>query len=229
MTLWERIQALLEAARDNTLGAVMEVMRERKARRDAAVFSIALIALCAKMAKADGIVTDDEIAAFGDFFSYPPEEEGKVRMVYNLAQEDVAGFDLYAGQVADLFREEPSVLEDVMDCLFYIALADGVLHPNELDLLRSAAAAFKISPSVWRRVKAAHLGADKEDPYAVLGLAHDISDDALKKAYRQLVKENHPDALMARGVPETVLKIAERRMATINAAYEKAAGERGLT
>ena len=226
MTLWERIQALLEAARDNTLGAVMEAMRARKERRDAAVFSIALIALSAKMAKADGVVTDEEISAFGDFFTYPPEEASKVRMVYSLAQSDVSGFDLYANQVGDLFREEPIVLDDVLDCLFYVALADGVLHPNELELLREAAKAFQTTPTSWRRIYAAHVGADGEDPYLVLGLAHDVSDEELKKGYRQLVKENHPDTLIARGVPENLVKISERRMAAINEAFERIMAER---
>ena len=226
MTLWERIAALLAAARDNTLGAVMEAMAERKKTRDAAVFSIALIALSAKMAKADGVVTDDEIRAFGNFFTYPPEEADKVRMVYNLAQEDVSGFDMYARQVGKLFEGEPMVLEDVLDCLFYIALADGVLHPNEMGLLREASTAFNIDAAVWRRVKAGHLGADKEDPYAILGLPHDVSDEDLKIAYRALARDNHPDSLMARGVPETLVKIAEGRMAAINSAYEKALIER---
>lgn len=226
MTLWQRIQAFLEEARDRTLGAVMDVMRDRKARRDAAIFSIALIALSAKMAKADGIVTDDEIAAFGDFFVFPAEEAGKVRMIYNLAQEDVAGFDKYAQQVGDLFREEPTVLEDVLDCLFHIALADGVMHPGEMDLLRKAADAFAIGPAKWRRISAAHLGLDKDDPYAVLGLDPKVSDADLKKAYHTLVKENHPDTLIARGVPAELVKISEGRMAAINTAYEKAVEER---
>ncbi|WP_306252958.1 molecular chaperone DjiA [Parvularcula sp. IMCC14364] len=226
MTLWERIQALLEAAREQTLGAVMEAMRARKFRRDAAAFSIALIALSAKMAKADGIVTDDEIEAFGDFFTYPPEEASKVRMIYQLAQEDVSGFDLYARQVGDLFRDEALVLEDVLDCLFHIALADGILHPKELELLREAYAAFDLTPTAWRRVKASHTGLEKEDPYAVLDVPVEISEEDLKKAYRTLVKEHHPDKIIARGVPENLIKISERRMAAINEAYEKILAER---
>ncbi len=226
MTLWERIQALLEAAREQTLGAVMEAMRQRKLRRDAAAFSIALIALSAKMAKADGVVTDDEIQAFGDFFTYPPEEASKVRMIYQLAQEDVSGFDLYARQVGDLFRDEPIILEDVLDCLFHIALADGILHPKELELLRDACAAFELTPTIWRRVKAAHTGLDNDDPYAVLDVPHEISDADLKKVYRNLVKENHPDTIIARGVPENLIKITERRMAAINEAYERILAER---
>ncbi len=226
MTLWERIQALLESAREATLGALMEAMKERKLRKDAAIFSIALIALSAKMAKADGVVTDDEIEAFSHFFTFPAEEASKVRMIYTLAQKDVAGFDMYAHQVGDLFRDDQPVLNDVLDCLFYVALADGVLHPNETELLKVASDAFHTTPAAWRRIKASHLGLDKEDPYAVLGVAHSVDDEALKAKYRALVKECHPDTLIARGVPENLVKISERRMAAINEAYEKIGTER---
>ncbi|GGY51478.1 J domain-containing protein [Parvularcula lutaonensis] len=226
MTLWERIAAILESARDATLSAVMDAIEERKRRRDAAVFSIALIALSAKMAKADGIATEDEFAAFRDFFEVPPAEEHKVRLVYDLAKADVAGYASYAKQVGRLFRGEEAVLEDVLDCLFHVAMADGVLHPGELELLHRIKDAFGISEACFRRVKAAHVGLDEDDPYAVLGVAHDMPTDELKKSYRQLAKEHHPDAMLARGVPAELVSIAEHRMAAINEAYEKVMAER---
>ncbi len=204
----------------------MEAMAARQRRRDAAIFSIALIALSAKMAKADGVVTDDEVAVFRSFFSYPPEEEEKVRTVFLLATEDIAGFDSYARQVGRLFRDDCAILEDVLDCLFYIALADGVMHPDEMGLLRVAADGFGLGKNTWRRVKAAHLGADKEDPYVILGVEPSVSDADLKTEYLKLVKDNHPDALVARGVPEDLVRISEHRMAVINTAYERALAER---
>ncbi|MBB4659437.1 TerB family tellurite resistance protein [Parvularcula dongshanensis] len=222
MTLWERIQAILTEARERTLGAVMEAMEARRRRRDAAIFSIALIALSAKMAKADGIVTADEVRAFGTFFAYPPEEEAKVRLVFQMAQQDTAGFETYARQVGRLFAGEDAVLEDVLDCLFYVALADGVAHPEEMRLLEVAAEAFALQGGVWRRVKAAHVGADKEDPFVILGLEPDADEPAIKAAYRKLARANHPDALIARGVPPELFRIAEHRMAAINTAYERA-------
>ena len=228
MTLWERILALVEEARDRTLGSVMDAMASRRQRRDAAIFSIALIALSAKMAKADGIVTDDEVAAFRSFFTYPPAEESKVKTVFTLAMEDVGGFDSYARQVARLYRDEPAILEDVLDCLFFIALADGVAHPNEMELLRVAADAFGISAAIWRRIQAGHLGTDHEDPYVIMGIDHEADDATIRKTYLALVKENHPDALISRGVPSDLARIAEHRMATINTAYEKITVERGL-
>ena len=222
MTLWDRIQAIVAQARDATLGAIMEAMEARRRGRDAAVFSIALIALSAKMAKADGIVTDDEVAAFRTFFSYPAEEAPKVQMLWNLAQQDTAGFDAYARQVGRLFAGEPSVLEDVLDCLYYVALADGVAHPEEERLLAEARDAFGLDAGAWRRVRAAHVGMEKDDPRAILGVAPDADAGTIKSAYRALARDNHPDALIARGVPEDLISISERRMAAINGAYERA-------
>ena len=222
MTLWERIQAILTEARERTLGAVMDAVERRRRGRDAAAFSIALIALSAKMARADGVVTADEVAAFRSFFAYPAAEESKVRLLWDLAQQDTAGFDAYARRVGRLFENEPGVLEDVLDCLFYVALADGVAHPEEMRLLDVAREGFGLDAAAWRRVRAAHVGVDKDDPFAILGVAPDAGEAAIKSAYRKLARENHPDALYARGVPRDLLAIAEHRMAAINEAYERA-------
>ena len=121
---------------------------------------------------------------------------------------------------------DPIVLEDVIDCLLYIALADGQAHPREMEMLETAAETFKLKPGAWRRLKAAHLGRDQDDPYIILGLEHDAGDEAVRDRYRELMRENHPDALIARGVPPGLVKIAENRTAAINAAYEKIQKER---
>lgn len=221
MSFWDRIEALAASARKRTLGALLEALAAQKQRRNEAAFSIALIALSAKMAKADGIVTDDEIDAFRDFFKFPPEEADKVRMVYDLAQQDVAGFDEYVLRVVKIFEDSPEVLEDVLDCLFYVAVADGVAHPRELELLDRAALAFSIPKAAYRRLKAAHFGLGEEDPYLILGVEPGASVDQVKAAHRNLARDHHPDALTARGVPIDLVRIAEARMAAINEAYEK--------
>jgi len=226
--LWSRIQAIIEEARKLTLGRFLDSLANRKARRDETAFSIALIALSAKMAKADGIVTDDEVAAFRDFFSYPSDQETKVRSLYQLAQQDVAGYEYYLGRVAKLYEGQTPILEDVLDCLFYVAMADGIAHPAEIDFLDQAAIIFKMKPAVYRRLKALHMGLGADDPYLVLGIDPEIDDKDLKAAFRSLVKENHPDAMVARGVPIDLIKIAESRMASINIAYDKILMERGV-
>jgi len=225
VTLWERIADAVEKAHKRTLGSALDAFVQMKARRDETAFSIALIALSAKIARADGFVTDNEVAAFRKFFAFSAEEESKVRMVFDLAKQDVAGFEHYVGQVARIFDDDPVVLEDVIDCLLYVALADGQAHPREMDMLEKASVAFKLKHGAWRRLKAAHLGQEHDDPYVILGLAHDVGEAALRARYRDLMRENHPDALIARGVPAALVKIAENRAAAINAAYEKILGE----
>ncbi len=228
MSFWAKFGSLLDEARRLTLGAVLDALAEQKARRDGAAFSVALIALSAKMAKADGVVTDDEIAAFRDFFAFPEEEADRVRMVSNLAQQDVAGFDHYLARVARMFEHAPAVLEDVLDCLFHIAAADGVAHPRELEMLERAAEAFSVDAAALRRIKSMHLGSGEDDPFTVLGLSPDATAEEIKTVYRDLVREHHPDAMIARGVPEELIKIAEGRIAAINVAYEAIMAKKGI-
>lgn len=220
MSFWDKIQTVIDDGRRRTLGAVLDAIARQKERRDEAAFSIALIALSAKMAKADGLVTTQEVDAFRRFFTYPDEAADKVSMIYRLAQQDIAGFEHYLERVARIFEGSPEMLEDVLDCLFYIAGADGVEHPREKALLESAARAFKTPAAALRRIRAIHLGLDAEDPYAILGVEPGISAEELKAVYRALVRDHHPDALMARGVPVALVRIGEARMAAINAAYD---------
>ncbi len=191
-------------------------------------FTIGVIALSAKMAKADGVVTRDEVEAFNKVFRVPPNEATNVRRVFDLARQDVAGFEGYARQLAGLFGEGAAMLEDVLDGLFYIALADGVMHPNELDYLRAVAGLFGFEDNDFARIKERHMGPDASDPYVILGISREVSDQDLKQAYRQLVKENHPDRVIARGVPEEFVEMANERLSAINVAYDRIAQERGL-
>ncbi|MEL7486651.1 MAG: DnaJ family molecular chaperone [Pseudomonadota bacterium] len=227
MSLWTKLQGVVNETRRRTLGAALDALAERRVKRDEAAFSIALIALSAKMAKADGVVTDDEIAAFQDFFDFPEADAERVRMLYSLAQQDVAGFEHYLARVARIFEHEPEVLEDVLDCLFHIAAADGVAHPRELELLERAADVLGISEAAFRQIKAIHLGVGEDDPYAILGVEPDATFDDIRKAYLRLAKDHHPDALIARGVPSSLAKIAEVRLAAANVAFEKISAERG--
>lgn len=192
------------------------------------VFTIALVALSAKMARADGQVTDAEIRAFEEVLKVPESERANVKRLYRIAQQDVAGFESYAAQVARIYRDKPAVLEDVLDALFHIAMADKVIHPAEVEYLRTVADIFGFSEVEFARIRASHLGTPRLDPYLVLGITPDISNDDLKKAYRRLVRENHPDTLIARGVPEELVQIANDKLAAINVAYQKILKARGL-
>ncbi|MCB1474945.1 MAG: DnaJ family molecular chaperone [Rhodobiaceae bacterium] len=182
-------------------------------------FSLALIALSAKMARSDGVVTHHERDAFSQIFEVAPGDRAHVDRVFEMAERDVAGFDAYARQVARLFENERDTLTDVLDGLFHIAKADGIVHERELDYLERVASIFGFAEGEFAALRARHvLLAD--DPYAVLGLQRGISFREIRKHYRQLVQENHPDRLIARGVPEECRRIANDRLAAINAAYE---------
>jgi DnaJ like chaperone protein len=191
------------------------------------VFTIAMIALAAKMAKADGVVTEDELATFQRLFRVSPQEQSSVDRIFRLAQQDTAGYEAYAGQIAKMLAGNPALLEDILDGLFEIAKSDGVFHPGESAFLERVADIFGFSPNEYRRIRAVHLGPDKGDPYVVLGVAYDASDDEVKATYRLLVRENHPDKLIARGVPEEFIRLATDKLAAINEAYDKIERERG--
>ena len=192
------------------------------------IFTIAVIALSAKMAKADGTVSIHEVEAFDRIFRVPASEEANVRRIFNLARQDTAGYEIYAAQIARQLRGNPGLLEGVLDGLFEIAKADGVLHPAELAFLEDVANIFGFSPDEYRRIRASHVEPDRADPYAVLGVEFGASEEEIKRTYRLLVRENHPDRLIARGVPEEFIRLANEKLAAINAAYARIMRERRL-
>jgi DnaJ like chaperone protein len=191
-------------------------------------FTIAVVALAGKMARADGVVTEQEFQVFRQVFGVPPEEQANVQRIFNLARQDIAGYEHYAGQIARLFVGNPAMLEDILDGLFEIAKADGVLHPGEAAFLERVAEIFGFAPGEFRRIRASHFAPELTDPYVILGLSYAADEDELKQTYRRLVRENHPDSLMARGVPPEFIKLANDKLAAINGDYEKIQLERGL-
>jgi DnaJ like chaperone protein len=199
---------------------------ERETRQ--AVFSIAVIVLGAKMAKVDGAVTRAEVNAFKEVFRIRGDDVKPVARIVDAAKADAAGFEPYARQVAELFRHEPAVLEELLAGLFHIAQADGAIRPAELGYLRQVAAIFGLGTAGFERVRAAFVRDAEADPYQVLGLNRTAGDDEIKQTYRRLIRENHPDALIAKGMPPDFVSVANQRMAAINAAYDQIERERGL-
>jgi DnaJ like chaperone protein len=229
MSIWSRIGEFVSRMSGSGFGVsdVVEALRtffagDPELRRKVA-FSIAMIALSAKMAKADGIVTQDEVRAFQEIFSIPSRETRHVARLYDLAQQDIAGFELYAEKMARLCgsgRENCAMLTDILDGLFHIAKADGVLHEREGTFLRRIAEIFSIDEAHYESILARHVNLGGADPYVVLGVNRGSSLDEIKRHYRRLVAENHPDRLIARGVPQEFIAIATTRIAAINAAFE---------
>ncbi|GAB4232140.1 MAG: DnaJ family molecular chaperone [Methyloligellaceae bacterium] len=191
-------------------------------------FTVGVIALGAKMAKADGVVTADEVSAFKDVFKVPEGEMKNVARVFNLAKQDVAGYEAYAEQLASMFKDNKELLEDILDGLFHIAGADEMMHPKEEEYLANVAAKFGFTPTEFQYIKARHVSSDRRNPYDVLGVTPEIGDDALKAHYRKLVADNHPDKHIANGMPEEFIELANEKIAAINEAYDEIAKERGI-
>lgn len=191
-------------------------------------FTIGVIALAAKMAKADGMVTREEVDAFKQVFKVPPSEMKNVGRIFDLARQSTAGFESYAKQIANLLKDTPRVLEDLLEGLFFIAKADGEVHPAELKFLLVVAGIFGFSELEFESLSARHVGPDMDSPYTILGIDPKVDNATLKKHYRKLVIENHPDKLMAEGVPHEFISVATERVAQINAAYDRVAADRGI-
>lgn len=191
-------------------------------------FTIAVIVLGAKMAKADGVVTKDEIQAFRQVFQVPPDELKNVGKVFNQARQDSRGFEPYAKQIGRMFKDNPMVLEELLDGLFHIAKADGEVGNDELDYLEQVAFIFGLDQASWERIKANNLGADGRDPYEILGVSREAENQEIKSAYRKLVRENHPDTLVSQGMPQEFIELANEKLATINGAYEQIRKARGM-
>jgi DnaJ like chaperone protein len=191
-------------------------------------FTIAVIALGAKMAKADGQVDRSEIAAFKEVFQVPQSETANVARVFDLAKRDARGFEPYAQQIGRMFRKNHPVLEELLDGLFHIARADGKVHDSELAYLAEVARLFGFSEADFARIREANVGPDKADPYTILGVTRAMSNDEIRAAWRKLVRDNHPDRLIAQGLPEEFIMMANQKLATINAAYDKVSKERGI-
>lgn len=191
------------------------------------IFTTGLIALSAKMAKSDGVVAHSEVEAFHRVVDVPDGERERVRRLFDLAKGTTNGFEAYARQIAEAFADEPKLLEDVLDGLFDIAGADGAVHEKEFAYLREVAAIFGLGGE-FDRIAARHVR-QPDDPYLILGADRGMSNEELRRHYRRLVAENHPDREIARGLPPEAVRIATERLAAINAAWDRIARERGIT
>ena len=228
MSIWSEISYLvsrLSSGGRELMERLSEAIAAIQANRRSVAFTVAIIALSAKMAKADGVVTPDEVSAFRKLCDIPPGEEANVKRLFDLAKEDVAGFDAYAARLASLLDNDFAILEDVLDGLFSIAKADGILHENELNFLRVVGQVFGFAPERFEQVLYRHVEL-RNDPYKVLGLARGASLAEVQARRKQLMREHHPDRLMARGVPQEFVRLANDRVAAINAAYDEINRER---
>jgi DnaJ like chaperone protein len=192
-------------------------------------FTAAIVGLGAKLAKADGLVTIDEVAAFSRVFRSAPGDEAAMRRVFNIARQTVHGYEAYARRIAKRYSTRPCLLEGVLDGLFQIAGADGAITGEELGYLKSVSDSFGFSDDRFRRIKATHLGPDADDPYLVLGVPHEAAFEDVRAAYRRLMRENHPDTVTAaKSAPREYEPVAHDKAAAITTAYARIRAERGF-
>jgi DnaJ like chaperone protein len=233
VSIWQRIGEKLGSFSQRTglAGSLVNVLDPDSwlpGGRDAA-FTLALIALSAKMAVSDGVVTASEVRAFKKTVVIPSGVEVQVDRLFALAQQDVAGYEAYARKIGRFFFDTPDTLEHVLDGLFSIATADGMIHEAELAYLKHVSDIFGFDEARFEQIAAQHVYLDDgTDPYLVLGLMPGASNDEVRRVYRRLVAEHHPDRLIAKGVPEELIGVATARMAAINHAYQQITKRKAL-
>jgi len=185
------------------------------------VFAIALIILTAKLAKADGQVSKEELIAIKNKLKIPEHEIEQVGKIFNKAKEESAGYEPYAQQIAQIYKNNPNVLEEVINILFYIAEADGNVSQSELNMMQHIAQIFGLNQSQFNSIKESRKSSDKLNPYIVLGTSPEEDLQAIRKKYLQLSKENHPDMLISKGVPQEVIEESKKKMRAINSAWDQ--------
>ena len=233
-------------------------------------FTLAVVTLGAKLAKVDGPVTKVEIAAFKDVFRVPSEETGNVGRLFDKARQNAAGYEPYAEQLAIMFEDNHAMLDDLIGCLFHVAIADGTIKAEEADYIHRVCRIFGFSESYFQRRLEENTGFTYYDPrqaqgtqqgrqsggrqgsggqqgysqqqgndyrrpadpsldaYKMLGLTSAATEKEIKTKYRKLVRENHPDSLVAAGKSKELVAQATGKLARINAAYDVISKERNI-
>lgn len=202
-------------------------------------FTVGVIVLGAKMAKADGRVTREEIEAFKRVFNVTPEQEDHVGKVFNKARLSAGGFEPYAFQLAHAFVRKPEVLEEILGGLFIIAAADSAgLSPAEIDFLKRVAVIFDFAEEDFERIAAragVRLRSSRNSPqgeareaYEILGIHVDATNEQIKATYRALIRKHHPDRLVAQGMAPEFVATATEKMKRINGAYDTLCRIKGI-
>ena len=191
--------------------------------RKQAIFFTAMFAMLGKMAKADGVVTRDELGVVERFMEQNLRLDSQARQfaigIFNEAKDSDVAFEAYARQFGQVFYNEPQLRQMFYELLFMLAMADGVLHPEEDRLLKVSPGLLNLPAGVYESLKR-RLVRDLAPQYAVLGVAESAADAEVKKAYRRLASEYHPDKIISQGLPEDFQQFAEEKFKEINEAYE---------
>jgi len=185
------------------------------------IFALSLIVLSAKLSKVDGQVSKEELVAVKDKLRIPENEIDQVGKIFNKAKEESTGYEPYAQQIAQIYKGNINVLEEVINILFYIAEADGNVSQSELNMIEKIAQIFGLTQIQFNSIRESRKSSDKLNPYIVLESNPDDSIENIRKKYLKLSKEHHPDLLMSKGVPQEVINESKAKMRTINSAWDQ--------
>ena len=213
MLLGSLIGGRISRARSSTSGSFGAFAQPQQ------IFALSLIVLSAKLSKADGQVSKEELLAVRDKLKIPENEIENVGKIFNKAKEESAGYEPYAKQIAQIYKNNPNVLEEVINILFYIAESDGNVSQSELNMIQHIAQIFNLNQSQFNSIKESRKSSDKLNPYIVLESKPEDDLQTIRKKYLKLSKEHHPDLLMNKGVPREVIAESKKKMRAINLAW----------
>ena len=185
------------------------------------IFALSLIILSAKLSKADGRVSKEELIAVKEKLQIPDSEIDQVAKIFNKAKDESTGYEPYAKQISEIFKGNQNVLEEVINILFYIAEADGNVSNEEESMIANIAFIFGLSQNQYESIKESRKSSDKLNPYVVLESQPTDDLKSIRKKYIKLSKEHHPDLLISKGVPIEVINESKNKMRAINAAWDQ--------
>lgn len=196
-------------------------------------FFVAVFSLLARLAQADGSVTQEEKNTLNAFMikdlQLDPQSRNAALRVFNAALNGNGTANQFAQQFYDSFKTDQALMQLVVDILFRMAVSDGSLSSKESTLIRNVCSIFKFSDSYFDAMcRKYSVASSSEGAYTVLGLAGNASDDDVKKAYRKMSIEYHPDTVHAKGLPEEFEKVATKKFREIQEAYDTIKKERHI-
>ena len=185
------------------------------------IFALALIVLSAKLSKADGQVSKEELVAVKDKLKIPDHELDQVGKIFNKAKEESTGYEQYAQQISEIYKGNINVLEEVINILFYIAESDGNVSDKEYKMIQHVSQIFGLNDMQFNGIVEGRKSSDKLNPYVVLESKPDDNLGDIRKKYLKLSKEHHPDLLLSKGVPTEVIEESKNKMRAINSAWNQ--------
>ena len=218
--------------------------RMNRSQHSQMTFFVGAFSMLAKLAAVDGSVSEKERRKVEEFMDRDLNLDSATKesafRIFDTAVNASETFYQFSNQFYREFRYQPQLLELMIDIMLRVANEDGGISGAEETLIIDAVHIFHLSDNLYARLKAKHTGgysgfsgssystAGTDAAYSVLGCSRSDSNDSLKKAYRKLVNEYHPDKIAAKGLPEEFQKAAKAKFIEIQNAWDKIKTERGI-